>query len=169
MDTAPGTKHTSRRLHSVQAFLLNTISASECMILQYTKWSSSVIASRQDVTLAIGAKALLWPSESVLHVATGQGSPIDVFSRSDGVEIPATDEALAQILAFVETGAASDVPLGPGLYGVSAFYEGRGAYHLFQTCNSWVSQALRAGHISAAPGFGVLSSTLVWDLKRWYD
>lgn len=127
------------------------------------------VPSYEDVTLAIGAKALLWPSASVMHVATGQGAPFEVFTHSDGIEIPVTDEALAKMLAFVEAGAVSAEQVGPGLYGVSAFYEGRGRYHLFQTCNSWVSRALRAGDIGAAPGFGVLSSTLVWDLKRWYD
>ncbi|MGR3637273.1 MAG: DUF2459 domain-containing protein [Shimia sp.] len=95
-----------------------------------------------DVTLGIAAKALFLLSDSVVHIATGAGSPWDVFTQSEGVEIPVTDEALEQIVAFVESGAQSSVPLGPGLYGVSAFYEGKGKYHLFQTCNSWVSQAL---------------------------
>lgn len=121
-----------------------------------------------DVTLAIGAKALLWPSDSVMHVATGQGSPFDVFTHSDGIEIPVTDDALAAIVAFVEDGTANDVPIGAGLYEESAFYEGQGKYHLFQTCNSWVSQALRVGDIRSAPAPAVFSAGLLWDLKRRY-
>ncbi|KPA22703.1 hypothetical protein shim_09900 [Shimia sp. SK013] len=122
----------------------------------------------EDVTAKIAAKALFLPSDSVVHVATGAGSPWDVFSHSEGVEIPVTDMALRDILGFVERGAQSSVPLGPGLYGISAFYEGQGKYHLFQTCNSWVSQALRAGGLASAPGPSVASLGLVWDLKRRY-
>ncbi|TCL09287.1 uncharacterized protein (TIGR02117 family) [Shimia isoporae] len=127
------------------------------------------VPAYENVTLAIGAKALLWPSDSVMHISTGSGTPFAVFSHSDGVEIPVTDDALVQMLAFIESGAATDVPLGPGLYGVSRFYQGRGAYHLFQTCNSWVSQALRAGDVRSAPGPSVLSAGLLWDLKRRYN
>lgn len=127
------------------------------------------VPTYEDVTLVIGAKALLWPSDSVMHVATGIGSPLIAFARSDGVEIPVTEAALSEIVAFVEAATASDQPLGPGLYRVSAFYEGQGKYHLFQTCNSWVSQALRAGGLRSAPGPAVLSSGLMWDLKRRYD
>ena len=126
------------------------------------------VPTYEDVTFGIGAKALLWPSDSVMHVATGQGSPVALFSQSDGAEIPVTDTAIRQILLFIEAEVAAKKSIGPGLYGVSAFYEARGKYHLFRTCNSWVSQALRAGNIASAPGFGVLSSTLLWDLKRWY-
>ncbi len=122
----------------------------------------------EDVTFAIGAKALLWPSETVLHVAIGMGSPWTRFTHSQGVEIPVTDAALSELLAFVEASVVSSEQLGPGLYGVSAFYEGRGQYHLFQTCNSWVSQALRAAGIKSAPAPAVLSSGLMWDLIRRY-
>ncbi|SFK64640.1 conserved hypothetical protein [Shimia haliotis] len=121
-----------------------------------------------DVTLAIAAKALLWPTDSVMHIATGKGSPWAVFTQSHGVEIPVTDQALARIVAFVEAGASDTDQLGVGLYGESAFYRGRGRYHLFQTCNSWVSQALRAGQIRSAPGPAVFSQGLLWDLERRY-
>ncbi|MGR3712954.1 MAG: DUF2459 domain-containing protein [Shimia sp.] len=121
-----------------------------------------------DVTVGIAAKALFLPSDSVLHIATGHGSPWQVFTQSDGVEVPVTDAALREIVAFVEAGAAADVQLGSGFYGESAFYEGQGKYHLFQTCNSWVSQALRAGGLASAPGPSLFSAGLLWDLKRRY-
>ncbi|MCP4209521.1 MAG: DUF2459 domain-containing protein [Shimia sp.] len=121
-----------------------------------------------DVTFAIGAKALLWPTDSVMHVAVGRGSPWTSFVNSDGIEIPVADEALRELVAFVEASVSSTEHLGDGLYGVSAFYKARGSYHVFQTCNSWVSQALRAAEVKSAPAPAVLSSGLLWDLKRRY-
>ena len=121
-----------------------------------------------DVTFAIGAKALLWPTDSVMHVAVGRGSPWSRFVHSEGIEIPVTDDALRELLVFVETSVSSTEQLGDGLYGKSAFYKAHGAYHLFQTCNSWVSQALRAAGVKSAPAPSVLSSGLLWDLKRRY-
>ncbi|MFY0659961.1 MAG: DUF2459 domain-containing protein [Shimia sp.] len=119
-----------------------------------------------DVTFAIGAKALFWPTETVMHVAVGTGSPWTRFTHSEGIEIPVTDMALKKLVSFVEDSVESSQMLGPGLYGVSAFYKGRGKYHLFQTCNSWVSQALRAAGVKSAPAPAVLSSGLMWDLQR---
>ncbi|WP_158500697.1 DUF2459 domain-containing protein [Shimia marina] len=121
-----------------------------------------------DVTLSIGARALLMPSPSVLHIATGRGSPVEVFAASDHVALKLSDQALSDVLKFVERSAVSPDQLVPVLYGVSAFYDGRGKYHLFQTCNSWVSQVLRAGGLASAPGPSVISGGLLWDLQRRY-
>ncbi|MBO9397255.1 DUF2459 domain-containing protein [Shimia sp. R9_2] len=122
----------------------------------------------RDVTLAIGLKALLVPSRSVLHIATGRGNPEIVFRSSEYITLHISADALSEMLRFVESGAVSTNQLGPGLYGVGAFYEGSGQYHAFQTCNSWVSQALRAGGVASAPGPAVLSFGLIWDLHRRY-
>lgn len=127
------------------------------------------VPSFADVTAAVAAKALLVPSRSVLHVATGRGRPEAVFAGSDAVRLVVTDAAVMKILAFVETGTEDAQPLGAGLYLDSAFYAGRGRYHMFQTCNSWVSQALRAGGLASAPGPAVLSKSLLWDLRLRYE
>ncbi len=121
-----------------------------------------------DVTFSIGAKALLVPSDSVLHVVAGRGFPWVVFNNSDRIALELGASALARVLAFIESAAATEEPLGPGLYGDSAFFQGWGRYHAFQTCNSWVSQALRAGGIASSPALSVLSSGLLRDLKWRY-
>lgn len=123
------------------------------------------------MTVPLAAKALLWPTDSVLHVATGQGDPERVFHRSTPPARFALDEAaMARLVAAMEAGSAGGgAALGPGgLYGTSLFYRGGqgGHYHLFQTCNDWVAGVLRAGGIGVSRGLSTHSRPLVWELNR---
>ncbi len=121
-----------------------------------------------DVTLAIAAHALLVPSESVLHVATGQGHATQAFVHSDRFEIRLSNAGMRRLMASIEEGAADPLLLGAGLYGVSGFFKGTERYHLFQTCNSWVGQRLRAAGVAAAPGPAMFSFGLMADLRMRY-
>lgn len=92
-------------------------------------------------------KAACWPSASVLHVV---GFRDGVNRQFAGYEIVRLDMArvwfrrLAEFVhrSFDRQGQLKAGPLGPG-YGLnSRFYPARGKFHLFNTCNSWIAQAL---------------------------
>lgn len=119
-----------------------------------------------DVTVPLAAKALLWPTDSVLHVATGQGDPEWVFAGSRPVRFSLDDATQSRLIAALEAGSAGGAPLGPGLYGTSLFYEGKGRYHLFHTCNDWVAGVLRVAGIGVSRGLSTHSGPLVWELTR---
>ena len=120
----------------------------------------------EDITGPLAAKALLWPTDSVLHVATGQGEPDRVFHRSTPAHFRLAPQALARLVAALEAGSAGTTPLGPGLYGDSLFYPGQGRYHLLRTCNDWVAGALRAAGIGVSRGLSTHSAPLVWELNQ---
>ncbi len=122
-----------------------------------------------DVSFAIVAKALFWPSPSVFHVATAPGEVADVFSASDLIRFSLAENNMADLIAALETGAAGRYALGPGLYLNSLFYEGAGSYHLFYTCNSWVASVLRAGGVNASPLFAQSSTVMFWELRLRYN
>ncbi|MFY0619478.1 MAG: DUF2459 domain-containing protein [Shimia sp.] len=82
--------------------------------------------------------------------------------------LPLSTEAMQALMFFVENSTHSTQQLSPGLYWKGAFYSGVGKYHVFKTCNSWVSQGLRAAGVASAPGSSVLSSGLLWDLRLRY-
>ncbi|WP_353313974.1 DUF2459 domain-containing protein [Shimia sp. NS0008-38b] len=102
------------------------------------------------------------------HVAAGEGLPWVAFEGSDWMALPLSTEAMQALMFFVENSTHSTQQLGPGLYWNGAFYSGVGKYHVFKTCNSWVSQGLRAAGVASAPGPSVLSSGLLWDLRLRY-
>ena len=92
-------------------------------------------------------KALFWPTASVLHVVGLTRNPTDEFF--DVAEVSITRAGLENLLDYVNssferTGREAAVPLGPGQYGVSAFYASHERFHLFKTCNVWTARALRA-------------------------
>jgi hypothetical protein len=85
----------------------------------------------------------------VLHLAGLECSPADEFGASDVVELSVTQAGLEGLIGYVSASFERPVgeaaaPLGPGLYGVSAFYPSRETFHLFRTCNVWIARALRA-------------------------
>ncbi|WP_421704440.1 DUF2459 domain-containing protein [Aliiroseovarius sp.] len=119
-----------------------------------------------DVTVPLAAKALLWPTDSVMHVATGRGDPEWVFEGSTSARFSLDDGATARLVAAMEAGSAGGAALGPGLYGTSLFYPGLGRYHLFRTCNDWVAGVLRAAGIGVSRALSTHSGPLVWELNR---
>lgn len=82
-------------------------------------WGDADFYQAEEVTSGITLKAILWPTESVLHVVSSS------FYRSSDARL---------------------VPLGRGLYHHSHFFRATGGYQLTNNCNTWVAEALeRAG------------------------
>lgn len=129
----------------------------------------SSVPSFSDATVVIAANALLWPSESVLHVATGLGDAKQVFGGSDQISLLLADDNARALIAALEAGSASGQPMGEGLYLDSLFYPGAGQYYLFFTCNSWVAAVLRQADVGASPLFAQFTKGLFWELRLRYN
>ena len=119
-----------------------------------------------DVEWGMAARAMLWPSESVMHVVTGRAPVRQVFARLDPLELRLTPTAIAAMLNKVDSGFARMVPISASPNGV--FYPGQGSYHLFQTCNNWAGQVLRAGGLGASKAFATTSWGLMLELRLRY-
>ena len=55
--------------------------------------------------------------------------------------------------------------MGASLYGEGSFYPARPSYHLFRTCNHWVSNLIRAAGVPSSSIPATFSSTLMAELK----
>jgi hypothetical protein len=51
--------------------------------------------------------------------------------------------------------------LGKGLYGDSEFYAALGAYHVFNTCNSWTARQLAQLDLPIWPYFKLTASSVM--------
>ncbi|MBL4808406.1 MAG: DUF2459 domain-containing protein [Rhodobacteraceae bacterium] len=125
-------------------------------------------ATFSDVSFAMASRALLWPTDSVVHVATGFGNPAAIFSPLNPVSLQLSELAMRQMLDTIGNSFASMVPTGSGLYAISRFYNGVGQYHLFMTCNNWVSIVLRDAGIAASPLMATFSAGLLFELRVRY-
>lgn len=97
-----------------------------------------------DFKLSTAANALLLPSSSCLHV-----DYIHPQNYSDKVAITISQEQYTKLVAFIQETFARDsegeiIQIQGYAYSTTdAFFEARGSYHLFNTCNSWIGRALK--------------------------
>ena len=133
-------------------------------------WGDQAFYQTSKTTLALLLKAVFRPTPSVLHFVWFDRPVPQYFPASDIVEVDVTQQGLEALSRFMEAtydrdGQGKIVPLAPGIYGTSRFYQARGKYHLFNTCNTWTAKALRvAGCQIAATGF--LTATKVMARAR---
>ena len=114
-------------------------------------------------------EALFVPTASVLQIVPGQIRVSDAFRSSDIIELTLGSEgfaALARMLAATIPANPPALADGPSLYGSGAFYRSALDYHLFRTCNHWVSSLLRAAGVPSSAVPGTFSTTLMAEL-RW--
>ena len=104
-------------------------------------WGDKDFYQAKHFSIGITIKALLYPTASVLHVV---GIPIDpekYFYSSQIEAVPVTSAGLAKMLNFINRAFMRDkrgdiMQLGKG------FYRAFGKYHAFNTCNTWIIEAL---------------------------
>jgi len=99
--------------------------------------------------LGLLLQAALRSPASVLFVIGMPTTATQYFPRADIIEIPLSRRGLEALAAFVHATYKRDatgqtIPLGPGNWHKrSTFYLAEGEYSLFNTCNTWTSQALQ--------------------------
>jgi uncharacterized protein (TIGR02117 family) len=135
-------------------------------------WGDEGFYRAKKITPSIVAKAALWPTASVMHISSFEGSVREFFPVSDIHEIRLTDEEFVDLSRFIsgsferdENGKAVD--LGPGLYGVSRFLRARGKYYMPKTCNVWTAKALREAGLPVIPQTAVFAENLLGQSRRF--
>jgi uncharacterized protein (TIGR02117 family) len=134
-------------------------------------WGDDAFYRAPEGTVGLAVKAALASPRSVLRVA-GLDAPFPHRDAADAiVEIPLSRAGFAALGRFVDdtfarTGGGPSIPLGPGPYRGSRFYPARGRYHLFNTCNTWVAQALRAAGCPVTPAYAVTAGNVMWQARR---
>lgn len=119
-------------------------------------WGDADFYQARGEDILLGFKALLFPTGAVMHVHGFNGSPASNFPKTEILELHFTPAGYARLLDFIRMSFARDgegqvIPLGPGLYGLSRFFEGTGTYSMFNTCNTWMAKVLAAGGFPINP------------------
>ncbi len=111
-------------------------------------------------------RAILWPTESVLHVAGFSGPVPRFFPRSEILALTVSAAGIERLARHISACYARDaagavVRLAGGLYGQGAFYLARDRYHLFNTCNVWTARALRRAGLALTPATALTVDALM--------
>ena len=116
-------------------------------------WGDRVYYPAKEKTLGMTLSAALVPTPAVMHMA---GLPAEPKDRGTGLEVVSAALTEAGFLNLAEALSAEfERPPGGrakaisrGLYPDSWFYNARGEFHLFNTCNTWTARMLRAGGLA---------------------
>jgi len=112
-------------------------------------WGDREYYPEPDSSVGDAVWAALVPSAAVLHVVGLTVHPTRVFSFSEIIALEISEAGFERLIEFIaathdRAGAERAEPIGPGLYLDSHFYLALGRFHLFNNCNTWVVNALRA-------------------------
>ena len=133
-------------------------------------WGDGAFYQADEISWVLGARAALWPTDTVLHLVAVPRAPAEYFAASDVVALCLTDTQYERLRRFVSQSFQIDyrgvlAELGPGLYGQSRFYRADGRFHLFNTCNKWTAKGLKSAGYELVP-FTKLTATSVMDWLR---
>lgn len=111
-------------------------------------WGDERYYRAEKGTVALALRAVLWPTDSALHLAP---RPEPSRLEAAGIEVVALrveEEGYRATLDFVVDSFAAGVEgpvirLGAAPAGFGAFFAANGRFHLFNTCNTWVAHGIR--------------------------
>lgn len=107
------------------------------------------IPTWNDLTFSIAANAMFLPSETAMHVTPYSAK------RSSWKSMRISREQLDLLVRYIsnsfkiKNGKFEKIPAN-GYSSTDAFYEAKGSYNLFRTCNVWTNNALKTAEIRTA-------------------
>lgn len=105
-----------------------------------------------DLTFATAFNAAFLPSPTAMHVQYLESEPILSESTKSKFVSPKRYLKLVEFISdsFMKTDGDIDLIANRGYWHNDNFYEAKGSYHLFNTCNAWTNQALKVAGIKTA-------------------
>ena len=133
-------------------------------------WGDSDFYQAEKITSGITLKAILWPTDSVIHVIPIRKNLHERFTKTEIVEIRMSLKGLQRLVDFVSASFYKDknsqyVLLGKGIYKNSRFFKARGGYQITNNCNTWVAEALESSGVPVS-SFLTLTSNDVMKQSR---
>ncbi|GAB4262281.1 MAG: TIGR02117 family protein [Methylomicrobium sp.] len=110
-------------------------------------WGDQEFYRADRFSFVLAARALLFPTDSVMHVAGFRQNPALYFQEGSWERLEISQAGLARLLRHIDMSFARNdrgklIDLGRGLYAESRFYAARQNYHVFNNCNDWIIEAI---------------------------
>ena len=137
-------------------------------------WGDREYYPTNDPGIRLALRAVLWPTDSVLHVVALADTPSQSFPGADMEALFISREGYQQLLKyladhFVLNAQAKPMDIGRGLYGDSRFFESHGSFHAFRTCNTWTAQALQQGGVPIRPFMALTADSVLRQARGIMD
>ena len=125
-------------------------------------WGDRVYYPAKEKTLGMALGAALTATPAVMHMVGLARGPARTYAGVEIVSVALTESAFRNLVRsiageFKRADGGRAPPVSRGLYANSFFYDALGAFHLFNTCNTWTARMLRAGGVDIRPS-GIVSA-----------
>lgn len=134
-------------------------------------WGDEDFYQHPDTNYYLAAKAILYPTPSVLRVAGFKGSIESAANWSEFfIKFELENSEFEQLCGFIENSFAKTennkniISLKKGKDQI-IFYKSDLYYHLLNTCNTWIAKALKAAGLEVSTGFVTTEEDLFERLK----
>ena len=133
-------------------------------------WGDQEYYPANDKTTGMALRAALTPSPSVMHMAGLERGPELTYPDDEIVLLALTTGEFGNLIgsiagSFRRSGDNRVEPISRGLYPNSNFYPAQGAFHLFNTCNTWTAIRLREAGMDLSPAGIVTADDLMSRLR----
>jgi uncharacterized protein (TIGR02117 family) len=135
-------------------------------------WGEKDFYQAPENTIPLALQAALWIDDSTMHVAAVPMVPDRYFPSSETVTLQVSTDGLQNLVTAIAASFATDAHgkalyTGNGLYGErSAFFDGTGRYHFFNTCNTWTARMLGTAGVPTTTVLTLTAGSVLRQSKR---
>ena len=137
-------------------------------------WGDKTFYQTSNPSFSMAFDALLKSTSSVIHLYGFDQTIRTTFKDAEIIELDIEEDNYIKLLYFIHKSftlnADGSAQLkGPGLYGKenSFFYAANGKFHMFNTCNTWVANAIQSAGIEINSYNIVTSDSLMDAVRDW--
>ncbi len=129
-------------------------------------WGDRVYYPAREKTLGMALDAALTGTPAVMHLAGLARPPEQTYADAEVMPVALSQVKFRRLVRaiagdFERPEGERAAPVSRGLYSHSKFYNARGTFHLFNTCNTWTARMLRAGGVNLSPSGVITADDLV--------
>ena len=112
-------------------------------------WGDNEFYRSEEITSGITLKAIFLPTDSVVHAVAVTRNADKHFKHSEVEKFCLEDPEFKSLVKFISNSFYRDesgniLKLNNGIYGDSQFYNAKGDFHIFNTCNKWTAKGLES-------------------------
>ena len=135
-------------------------------------WGDKGFYQAKEITKGLTLKAILWPTESVIHAVAVPVKADKFFANSIVETLCLSGREYSSLLRFISESFYKDeygriLELEDGIYGNSQFYKGAGNFYLMNTCNKWTAKGLKSAGIDISPTFKLTADSIMDYVKEY--
>jgi len=135
-------------------------------------WGDEDFYQAKEITTGLTLKAILWPTESVIHAVAVPEKADKFFANSVVETLCLSGREYSSLLRYISESFYKDengkiLELEGGIYGNSQFYKGAGNFHLMNTCNKWTAKGLKSAGIDISPTFKLTADSVMDYMKEY--